>query len=65
LIPELSHHPIKKEGRKQKGEERWERDACRSLLSPLCASLGSISSLFLWFCYYYSKSWGLAICKNV
>jgi len=47
LIPELFHHPIKKEEESKTDEERGEKEACTALLSPLCASLGSISSLFL------------------
>jgi hypothetical protein len=56
LIPELDHHPIKKGEEESKiDEERWEREAYTSLLSPLHASLGFISSLFLYSYYYYSK----------
>jgi hypothetical protein len=50
LVPELYHHPIKKGGRRQnKGREMRDGGmyiSCRHYSPPL----GSISSLFLYFC---------------
>jgi hypothetical protein len=51
LVPELYHHPTKKGGRKQnKGREMRDGDMYISLVAITCPPLGSISSLFLYFC---------------
>jgi hypothetical protein len=51
LVPELYHHPTKKGGRKQnKGREMRDGGMYISLVAITCPPLGSISSLFLYFC---------------
>jgi hypothetical protein len=45
LVPELYHHPIKKEEESKKDEERLEREAYASLSSPIYASLWALSHL--------------------
>jgi hypothetical protein len=51
LVPELYHHPTKKGGRKQnKGREMRDEGMYISLVAITCPPLGSISSLFHYFC---------------